>query len=165
MCYNILLNPKSRGLVRIRSTNPKDPPRIHSNYVSDPQDIETANAGINKLLELIHTKAFRSVNAAHFRLNISECNSIAYRSNAYWNCYRKYFGQNLWHPAGTCKMGKASDESAVVTPSLEVKGISGAVKVRVGDASIMPQITCANTQCPVYAIAEKLSDIISELYD
>lgn len=63
----------------------------------------------------------------------------------------------LYHPVGTCKMGPASDSSAVVDPQLRVKGIKG---LRVIDASIMPVIVAGHTNGPVFMIGEKAADLI-----
>lgn len=57
-------------------------------------------------------------------------------------------------------MGPSTDPSAVVDPTLKLIGLSGVPRVRVADASIMPQVTSGNTQCPVYAIGEKAADLI-----
>ena len=57
-------------------------------------------------------------------------------------------------------MGKGTDPKAVVDPTLKVLGISGAPRVRVADASIMPQVTSGNTQCPCYLIGEKAATMI-----
>jgi len=67
---------------------------------------------------------------------------------------RKY-SQTIYHPAGTCKMG--SDPMAVVDDELRVHGID---KLRVVDASIMPEIVSGNTNAPTIMIAEKASDMI-----
>jgi choline dehydrogenase len=74
--------------------------------------------------------------------------------------YLKLGTASYWHPTGTCKMG--SDENSVVDEKLRVHGIE---RLRVADASIMPQITSGNTHAPTLMIGEKLAaDLLSEPY-
>ena len=63
----------------------------------------------------------------------------------------------VYHPAGTCKMGPKTDRQAVVDPQLNVYGVSG---LRIGDASIMPDVVSANTNAATIMIGEKLSDFV-----
>jgi choline dehydrogenase len=63
----------------------------------------------------------------------------------------------IFHPVGTCKMGKADDPMAVVDSELKVFGLSG---LRVVDASVMPTITSGNTAAPTMMIAQKIADKI-----
>ena len=67
----------------------------------------------------------------------------------------------IYHPVGTAKMGRPSDPTAVVDPTLRVIGVGG---LRVADASVMPTISCGNTNAPVAVIAEKAADLIRETY-
>jgi len=66
-------------------------------------------------------------------------------------------GTTIFHPVGTCKMGKDGDKMAVLDSQLRVRGVKG---LRVADASAMPTITSGNTAAPTMMIAETLSEII-----
>jgi glucose dehydrogenase (acceptor) len=67
----------------------------------------------------------------------------------------------IYHPVGTAKMGPASDPTAVVDPQLRVIGIA---RLRVADASVMPTISCGNTNAPAAVIAEKAADMLREAW-
>jgi choline dehydrogenase-like flavoprotein len=153
----ILLNPKSRGNIKLRSNNPHDPPIINAGYFEEEEDVDTLLRGLKEYRRLYGTKDFKIHQVEELKFDIPECDEFEYETDEYWKCYISYFSSTLYHPSGTVKMGLESDESAVVDPSLKVKGIKG---LRVIDASIMPIITSGNTNAPVIMIAEKGADII-----
>ncbi len=89
--------------------------------------------------------------------------SIPHRpdSTEYLETLVRKTASTVYHPVGTARMGAATDPMAVVDPELRVIGITG---LRVADASIMPTISCGNTNAPVAVIAEKASDLIAQTW-
>lgn len=145
-----LLQPASRGYVRIRSKNPKDTPIIQPNYLQNDTDKETLIKGVRKAYEVMQAKAFdKCREELYFPKNISD-------KEVLWQHIQKTL-ECVYHPVGTCKMGSENDESSVVNSFLQVKGIEN---LRIVDASIMPRIISGNTNAPTIMIAEKAADMI-----
>lgn len=157
--FNILLNPKSRGKIELRSKDPQDRPVIHANYFEEQEDVDTVLRGIRNILRFLKTDNFNRHEAEAFKYKLDECDNFEYDSDDYWKCYIRYFSTTLYHPVGTCKMGPDSDAEAVVDSRLKVRGIKG---LRVIDASIMPKIPSGNTNAPTIMIGEKGADFIKE---
>lgn len=157
LVFNTLLNPLSKGTLKLASRDPTVNPSVTSGYFSEPKDIDTIVRGINTIQELIESPAMKNVSASFLKFDIPECNQISFPSDDYWKCYIKYLTASEWHFGGTCKMGPDTDSEAVVDPTLKVRGVE---HLRVADASIMPTVPSGNTQCPVYAIGQKAADMI-----
>ncbi|KOY88166.1 choline dehydrogenase [bacterium 336/3] len=145
-----LLRPESRGYVSIQSKNPLDAPIIQPNYLDTEKDQKTLIQGVKKAFEVMQTNAFDKFRKEiYFPKNIENEKDILEHICKTLEC--------VYHPVGTCKMGTENDEMSVVNSHLQVKGIK---RLRVVDASIMPQITTGNTNAPVIMIAEKAADMI-----
>lgn len=153
------LNPKSRGRIRLASTNPQDYPIIEANYFENTDDLNVMVQGIRLQQLLLQTEEFRSAGATLHRINIPGCREHVYDTNEYWECYVRHLTITTYHPAGTAKMGPATDRDAVVDSRLRVRGIRG---LRVIDASIMPLVISGNTNAPTIMIAEMGSDFIKQ---
>ncbi|MDJ0729653.1 MAG: GMC family oxidoreductase N-terminal domain-containing protein [Crocosphaera sp.] len=142
----ILVQPQSRGVVKLRSNNPLDAPIIDPQYLSADIDRQTYEQGIRICREIANTKAFADFNngevAPGIEANLEE--------------YIRQYADTIWHPVGTCRMGY--DSYGVVDAELRVHGVEG---LRVADASIMPYVTSGNTCAACVMIGEKLSDIIT----
>ena len=141
----ILLHPKSRGWVTLKSANPADPPAITLNNFAEPEDFETARNGIAIARHIYRSGPQGELTGAEILPGEHQ------QSDDQLNDHIRNFAQVTQHPVGTCAMG------SVVDPQLRVYGITA---LRVVDASIMPTITGANTNAPTIMIAEKAADMI-----
>lgn len=155
----VLLRPKSKGFIKLRSKNPFDAPLIYPNYFMDDFDMKTLIEGVKIGVALSQTPAFQSYGSRLHKF--PDCNHIPEYTDPYWECMIRLYSVTIYHPVGTAKMGPYWDPDAVVDPQLRVYGIKG---LRVIDASIMPNLVSANTNAPVIMIGEKGSDLIKEFW-
>jgi len=144
----ILLRPKSRGKISLKTADPRVPPDIDPAFLEHPDDIEVMLKGFKIVRELDKAPGMAGVRGEEmFTADAKTDDDI-----------RELLKQRvdtIYHPVGTCKMG--NDAMAVVDNQLRVHGIEG---LRVVDASIMPTIVGGNTSAPTMMIAEKASDMI-----
>lgn len=146
------LRPRSRGTVRVASSNPIKPPLIDPNYLADDYDLEMTIVGVQQSRQIMEQSSMAPfIKAEH----IGDGSRVKTRDE-YVNFVRSY-GRTSYHPVGTCAMGISDD--SVVSPRLKVYGLEG---LRVVDSSIMPRLISANTQAPTIMIAEKAVDMILE---
>lgn len=144
-----VLNPSSKGTVSLASSNFKDAPLIDHNYMSTDDDVKRAVWGYKLAEQLGLSNAFQPYRNGYYLPQKS------LKSESEIVNFIKQTGETLYHPACTCKMG--NDNQAVVDTTLKVHGIN---KLRVVDASIMPNVTRGNTNSPTIMIAEKAADMI-----
>ncbi|KAJ3573402.1 hypothetical protein NP233_g2444 [Leucocoprinus birnbaumii] len=151
-----LSSPASRGYMKLRSSNPLDPPLINPNFFSDPFDIVGMREGIKTCK--------RFVSAPILRNNIIQMNPPWTNASTDDEIEQVIRGLAVtaWHPIGTAAMSPKGANWGVLDPDLRVKGVEG---LRVIDASIMPYIPCAHTQTAVYFIAERAADLVKAAWD
>ena len=146
----VLVSPRSRGRVTLRSSDPSAAPSILGNHLTEPEDVQAMVEGMRMTRELVATSPLSEATGREIYPgpNVDDSDEELAAD------IRKRV-ELLYHPAGTCKMGV--DDDAVVDPELRVRGVEG---LRVIDCSVMPKITRGNTNAPTYMIAEKGADLI-----
>jgi choline dehydrogenase len=148
------LRPTARGHVHITSSDPRAYPAILCNYLSTPEDRKIAAESLRLTRRIVTgTRAMKPYEPEEFMPG------PAFQSEEELMKAAGNIGTTIFHPVGTCRMGRANDPAAVVDPQLRVRGIE---RLRVIDASIMPTITSGNTNTPTVMIAERGSAILRE---
>ncbi len=143
------LRPTSRGSVRIRSAEPRDPPAIRYNYLATEHDRRTMLEGMRQLRRILEQPAIRPYIASE------HMPGARVQSDDDWLAYFRDTGSTIYHPSCTARMGTGAD--AVVDSHLRVNGLE---RLRVVDASVMPTVVSGNINAAVIAIAEKAADLI-----
>ncbi len=144
----VLLRPRGRGTVRLRSADPADAPRVELPNFRDTFDVERLAEGYDRALDVARNPEIRSL-CAETPAPEGRADEVV-RANGY----------SLPHVVGTCSMGPRPDDGAVVDASGRVYGVE---RLSVVDASIMPDVPSGFTHIPTIMIAERLSDEIVSL--
>jgi choline dehydrogenase len=143
--------PESLGYVRIRSADPFDHPEIQPNYLAHENDRRILLAGIKLARRLMSTPELAPF---YDREELPGASAQTDDELMHW---ARQQGSTVFHLIGACRMGPATDPTAVVDDQLRVRGIDG---LRVADSSIMPSMPSANTNASTLMIAEKAADMI-----
>jgi choline dehydrogenase len=146
------LRPTARGHVRLSTHDSYAPPKITPNYLSTVEDRQTAAAALALTRRIVAAPSLARYQPQEFKPGPH------YRTEEELAEAAGLIGTTIFHPVGTCKMGKWDDPQAVVDSRLRVRGVAG---LRVVDASIMPFITSGNTNSPTLMIAEKAAAMIA----
>ncbi|KAG1536782.1 hypothetical protein G6F50_014988 [Rhizopus delemar] len=150
------LRPTSRG--SIHAQGPAGPPEaatpvIAANYLRTEADIQVAADSIRLVRRITAAPALQRYQPQEWLPGPASQTAAQLRAAA------GKIGTTIFHPVGTCAMGKDADSGAVVDARLRVFGLEG---LRIADASIMPLITSGNTNSPTIMIAERAADMMRE---
>jgi choline dehydrogenase len=145
------LRPQSRGHIRIKSLDPLEPPEMQPNYLSAELDRRTAVAGMKAARAIAAAPALRPFIKREVKPGPDATDDAALLE------FCRNNGATIFHPSGTCAMGRDAGAGAVVDARLRVHGMHA---LRVVDCSIMPTLVSGNTNAPAVMIAEKAADMI-----
>ncbi|XP_022817571.1 glucose dehydrogenase [FAD, quinone]-like [Spodoptera litura] len=151
MTFVTYLNPKSRGEILLKSTDPRDNPLIIPRYYSNEIDIEKHASYLADFNRIVNTTYFKEVEGEFIDPQLKSCEGLKKNTMEYWKCYAIATADTAHYFVGTCSMG------AVVNSRLQVYGVKN---LRVCDASIMPTNVRALAEASVMAIARKASNMI-----
>ncbi|MCX5541549.1 GMC family oxidoreductase N-terminal domain-containing protein [Paraburkholderia sp. CNPSo 3076] len=145
------LRPTSRGSIHAVSADPSQAPAIAPNYLSTDHDLRVAANSIRLTRRIAASDALARYQPQEI------LPGLAFQTEEQLREAAGNVGTTIFHPVGTCRMGRADDPDAVVDARLRVRGVEG---LRVVDASVMPTITSGNTNSPTLMIAERAAAML-----
>ena len=145
------LRPESRGRVGLASADPFADPAIFANYLATEEDRRALREGAKMTRELAGQSALKVIAGRE------EAPGTEIRTDADLDAWIRRTAETIYHPVGSCRMGRAGHPMAVVDGALKVQTLAG---LRVVDASVMPTLVGGNTNAPTMMIAEKAADMI-----
>jgi choline dehydrogenase len=146
-----LVAPKSRGTLRLASSDPRVLPLADPKMLTDRDDRRAMVDAVQMCRDIGASKPFAPWRTGE----VAPGPSV--QSRAELMAFVRGSVATYFHPVGTCKMGAADDPDAVVGSDLRVRGVES---LRVADASIMPTIPHGNTNAPTIMIGERAADLI-----
>lgn len=144
--------PRSRGRVSLVSADPDELPHVDLNMLADPADVELLVEGLRRCWDVARADEMAALTSSLALLEPS-----SFEDDEALRSYVRSMVAPWYHPSGTCRMGPASDEGAVVDGDLRVRGVDG---LRVVDASVLPTIPRAPTNLTVIAVAERAAELL-----
>ena len=149
--------PRSRSVGRLwlLSKDPTVKPALDFRYFTDPDDYDerTIVDGLKIAREVAATQPF----AGWLKREVAPGPDV--RTDEELSRYGRAVHHTVYHPSGTCRMGAANDDGAVVDPELRVRGVEG---LSIADGSIFPTMPTVNPMVATFMIGEKAADLVRE---
>lgn len=148
----VVIRPKSRGFVRLRSDNPADMPLVSPNLLHHPDDMRMMIAAQRYFLQAYSTPPLAD------KIRTVAIPPSGTETDAALAAHCKRFVKTNYHPSGTCRMGPAGDSMAVLDSRMRVRGVE---RLRVCDLSAMPNINGGNTNAPAMMLGSRCAALMS----
>ena len=147
------LNPTSRGHVRITSAASDAAPAIAPHYLSTTEDRRIAAESLRLTRHIAAQPALARYQPQEFKPGVQ------FQTDDELARLAGDIATTIFHPVGTCRMGRSGEAGAVVDTRLRVQGVTG---LRIADGSVMPSITSGNTNAPILMIAERAAQWVAQ---
>lgn len=146
--------PRSAGRLRLVSADPAVHPELDFGYFTDPEayDERALVDGMRLARHIAATEPF----ASWLAREVAPGPEVT--TDEELSAYARTVAHTVYHPVGTCRMGAADDQCAVLDPALRVRGVAG---LRVADASVFPSMTTVNPMVAVLMVGEKAADLVA----
>ena len=146
-----LVQPKSKGSIRLASADPMDKAIYDPAYLSDPDDMKVMIAGLRLALAHVGTEALAPYT------DMSTLSLSVDATDEEIEAHIRSTGESIYHPVGSVRMGADGDETAALDAQCRVKGVEG---LRVVDASSIPELVSGHTMAPTILVAEYIATLI-----
>ncbi|MFE3739792.1 GMC family oxidoreductase [Streptomyces sp. NPDC059134] len=145
--------PRSRGRLYLTSADPQVKPALDFRYFTDEDDYDgrTLVDGIR----IARRVAAAEPLSTWLKREVAPGPEIT--SDEELSEYARKCAHTVYHPAGTCRMGAATDEQAVVAPDLRIRGLES---IRIADASVFPTMPAVNPMIGVLMVGEKCAELL-----
>ena len=147
----VLMKPRSRGTVALRSSDPNDMPLVSPNLLKDPTDMSIMIDGQRYFRDVLQSGQLGK------RIKTIIAPAGPDLSDAAMAAHCRKFVKTNYHPSGTARMGAHDDPLAVLDSRLAVRGIEN---LRVCDMSAVPNITAGNTNAAAMMLGDRCADFI-----
>jgi choline dehydrogenase len=150
------VQPHSEGEIVLQTSDPSDHPAIRANYFADPHDMKVMLAVIRRALDIVaHWPSHRQIGPLLIPPFLAQKHGHVMGtrpSDAVLEDFARHYALTVYHLTSTCRIG------SVVDPRLRVTGVE---RLRVADASVMPNVTSGNTNAPSIMIGEKAAEMLA----
>ena len=151
---NALLRPKSRGTVRLTSSDPKAPLAIDPRYLDNQSDVETMRASVK-----FSRRLGEKMQQEGYKMTVQDGHHPASESDEDLDAFMRLNCRTTFHYSSTCRMAPEHDREGggVVDDELRVHGVRN---LRIADSSVFPWIPATHLQAPAVAVAEKCAQMM-----
>lgn len=151
----VLMNPQSRGTASLQSSDPREPALFDPKFISHPYDRKVLVTATKRVLAFMKTPSIAATIEKPAMMPASDSDEDVL-------AFVKSSVRSTWHMSGTCKMGTAEDEAAVVDSQFNVRGVKG---LRVVDLSVLPFLVNAHPVAAAYLVGEIAAKAIGKQYE